>query len=394
MKILFIHNNYFRYSGEEQAAEGLATLLKEAGHEIAWYRRSSAELGESFVQKIKAFGTGVYNPKSVREVLKKIEYFQPDIIQIQNLYPLISPAILGPIRKLGIPIVMRCPNYRLFCPNGLHLTPQGQVCEACLGPGRELNCIRKNCEGDLLKSTGYALRNFTARKYWDLQNQVDVFIVQSIFQKDKFIANGIPAERISILPGLSPNLTLEPKGLTADQKLVTFVGRASQEKGILEFIEAATKLPEISFAIAGNISADLNDLPSKTPANVDWVGFLGQEDLDALYQRSRIVVVPSKWYEGFPNVITRAMMHKRPVITSNLGAMSSIIDHERNGLLVPPGDSLALTEAIKVLHSNLDRCQKYGGSGYKKAMQQYSNDSLYNLLLGTYQKAISQRNMQ
>ncbi|WP_282781810.1 glycosyltransferase family 4 protein [Phaeodactylibacter xiamenensis] len=387
MKILFIHNDYFRFSGEEHAAEGLAGLLTQAGHQVDWYRRSSAELGNSFAQKIKAFGTGVYNPVAVREVLSKIEDVQPDIVQIQNLYPLISPAILKPIKKKGIPVVMRCPNYRLFCPNGLHLTPQGEVCESCLGRGKELNCIRKNCESNLLKSTGYALRNYVARTYWSLREQVDVFIVQSEFQKRKFISNGIPGSKISILPGLSPELTVPPTDLTEESKLVTFVGRASREKGILEFVQAASQLPNIRFAVAGNISAEVAHLPEQSPSNIKWMGFLNSKELDHLYQQSRIIVIPSKWYEGFPNVITRAMMHKRPVITSNIGAMQSIIDHEKNGLLTPPGNSAALQEAIKHLYSDIARCQQLGLNGHAKATRLYSNAALLEALLKTYEMA-------
>ena len=387
MKILFIHNDYFRFSGEEHAAEGLAGLLTQAGHQVDWYRRSSAELGDGFAQKIKAFGTGVYNPVAVREVLQKIEAFQPDIIQIQNLYPLISPAILKPIKKKGIPVVMRCPNYRLFCPNGLHLTPKGKVCESCLEKGRELNCIAKNCEANIFKSIGYALRNYTARKFWNLQKEIDAFIVQSKFQKEKFITNGIPKSKISVLPGLSPELTIPPSELKTEDKLITFVGRASREKGIIEFVRAAEQLPNLSFAVAGNLSADLPELPSQSPPNIEWLGFLKPKPLDQLYQKSRIIVVPSKWYEGFPNVITRAMMHKRPVITSNIGAMQSVVDHKKNGLLVTPGNAVALGESIKQLSEEIDTCRAFGANGYAKANRLYSKESLLDGLFSTYEMA-------
>ncbi len=387
MKILYIHNNYAgNNSGEEHAAEGIVNLLQQNGHTVEWYRRSSNELKNSVIKKIMAFFTGVWNPIAVREVRQKLNEFQPDVVQIQNLYPLISPAIIKAIKKTGIPIVMRCPNYRLFCPTGLHLDNKRRVCEKCLGYGREIHCILKNCENNIFKSTGYALRNFTARKFWNILTDVNIYIVQSEFQKQKFITNGIPEEKIIIIPGLTPDISKNIENRTGT--LVTFVGRASEEKGIEEFVEAAKELPEIPFAVAGNINSSLSNLKNESPKNINWTGFLKGESLDKLYSNSRIIVVPSKWYEGFPNVITRAMKHGKPVITSNLGAMASIINHEQNGLLVEPGNIKELVKAIKHLYSHPETSIAYGKNGRKKANECYSSEVIYSQLINMYQSVI------
>ena len=163
MKILFIHNDYAKPSGEEHAAEGLASLLTQNGHIVEWYRRSSAEIGDSSKKKTQAFFSGFYNATAIQQVKEKIKKFNPDVVQVQNLYPLISPAVLKVIKKEGIPIVMRCPNYRIFCPNGLFLDNKGEVCEKCTGSLKEAWCILKNCEKSLAKSIGYSLRNMSAR---------------------------------------------------------------------------------------------------------------------------------------------------------------------------------------------------------------------------------------
>lgn len=385
MKILYIHNNYAsNNSGEEHAAEGIVNLLRANGHIVDWYRRSSHELAQSFYKKVFAICTGVWNPAAVKQVKEKLQTFKPDVVQVQNLYPLISPAILKAIKKSGIPVVMRCPNYRLFCPNGLHLDPKGQVCEACLSFGREIHCIRKNCEKNWIKSMGYALRNYTARKYWGILKNVDHYIVQSDFQKQKFAKNGIANEKITVVPGLTPEISATESHSTGS--LVSFVGRVSVEKGILEFIEAARMLPNISFAIAGGVDSSLLHLQKESTQNITWHGFLKGTALDALYSKSQIIVIPGKWYEGFPNVITRAMMHRKPVITSNLGAMASIIEHERNGLLVEPGNATALAEAISKLHSNTVLCKKYGEKGFTKAQKLYSSEAIYSILMEIYNK--------
>ena len=101
--------------------------------------------------------------------------------------------------------------------------------------------------------------------------------------------------------------------------------------------------------------------------------------------------MPSKWYEGFPNVIVRAMLLKRPVITTNIGAMQSIIDNGINGLLIPPADSLALTKAVNDLWNNTDLCTYMGIKGREKADALYSREEIYNTLMDIYNRAKENR---
>lgn len=383
MRILYIHNEYARTSGEEHASRELVELLREHRHEVRWFTRSSAEIADSAVGKIKALLTGIYNPSSAKALDKVLNEYKPDIVQVQNLYPLISTSIFSVLRRHGVPVVMRCPNYRLFCPSGLSLDPNGEVCERCWG-GHEINCVRLNCLGSRLKSLGYAARNAFATRTHHILNGVDVFIVQSEFQKQKFISQGIPAERIGIVAGISPVLQKENTGKLGEW--VSFVGRVSAEKGIYEFIEAARLNPDIPFKMAGNLDENFR-MPDVLPSNLEFVGFKKGADLDEFYINSRIIVVPSKWYEGFPNVIVRGMLHRKPVITTAIGAMQSIIDHGKNGLLVPPGNSQALGEAITTLWRDGDRCRRYGKSGHQKATREYSREEIYKSLISVYQKA-------
>lgn len=385
MKILFVHNSYSDVtpSGEEHASKELSALLEEHGHEVRWFKRSSDEIRTGFGQ-VKSFFTGIYNPSSARVLGSVLDDYKPDVVQVQNLYPLLSSSIFKPIRKRGIPVVMRCPNYRLFCPAGLCLNTKGEVCEKCFD-GKEWNCIKYNCEQGAMKSIGYAIRNWYSRVSNNIKNGVDVFIVQSEFQKQKFIEQGIPAEKLVILPGICPEI--KDKDLSPIGEYVTFVGRVSAEKGIYEFIEAAKKNSAISFKVAGLLDKNFVK-PKDCPSNVEFVGFLKGDALNDFYLRSRIIVVPSKWYEGFPNVITRGMLLKRPVITTNIGAMPSIIDNEVHGLLVEPGDSGQLSEAIKALYQDEKKCREYGEAGYKKASKQYSREAVYEMLIETYNKAI------
>ena len=218
----------------------------------------------------------------------------------------------------------------------------------------------------------------------NILRSVDCFIVQSEFQRQKFIDQGIPNGKIGILPGISP--VIESVSNQDIGKVVTFVGRVSAEKGINEFVDAAKRLPHISFKVAGNIDSKYH-IPDDVPSNIDFLGFVGGEDLNSLYRQSRIIVVPSKWYEGFPNVIIQGMLLERPIVTTNIGAMQSIIDDGVNGRLVPPGDATQLSSAIDELWHDKDLCIKMGVAGREKALTLYSRENIYKQLEAIYDRA-------
>ncbi len=60
-----------------------------------------------------------------------------------------------------------------------------------------------------------------------------------------------------------------------------------------------------------------------------------------------VLILPSTWYEGFPMIIAEAFAVGLPVIASNLGSMSSIVDHQRTGLHFEPGSASGLVDAVR-----------------------------------------------
>jgi len=383
MRLIISHNEYGAPSGEEHALRAIAGLLEESGHEVSWFLRSSADI-KGRAGKARAFFSGIHSVKSVRSIRRLLARKKFDIALVQNLYPLLSPSILPVFREHKIPVVMRCPNYRLFCPNGLHLSG-GKVCERCLG-GREYWCVLKNCECNFFKSTGYALRNAAARISRRISDYVDVFVVLSEFQRQRFIAGGISPQQIEVLPNIAPSydeLFLGDSGV-----LVSFVGRASPEKGIEDFVATAALLPEVPFAVAGNFE-QMPGIDIKAPDNVQWMGFLKGEALENFYRLSRILVSPGRWFEGFPNVITSAMAAGKPVIASRLGAVPEIVEHEKTGLLFEPGDVQELFAAIKRLYADPELCARMGNAGRIKANTVYSRETVYERWMGVFEKAIA-----
>jgi len=387
VRVLLVHNDYARPSGEEHACESIARLLEERGHCVTWFGKSSAGIPGSLAGKTRAFFSGIHSFRSRREMAELLRGSDFDIVQVQNLYPLLSPSILAPVRRRGIPIVMRCPNYRLFCPTGLLLSG-GRLCEKCMGTGGELWCVLKNCAGSLPKSLGYALRNAFARITGMIRENVAVFVVLSEFQRRRFIDRGIPADRVEVVPNMIAGSALAPPAEPGEGSTISFVGRLSPEKGIADFLAAARALPELRFAVAGDASA-MPEAVAGAPPNVLFHGFLSGERLAEFYRETRILVCCSKWFEGFPNVLVEAMCAGRPVVATRIGALPEIVEEGVTGLLYEPGNVPQLVERLRRLWAEPGLCREMGMAGRQKATTEYSRDRCYERLMWVYQKALA-----
>lgn len=363
-------------------------LLTIHNHHIIIYSKDSSKINGNFAKKTDAFFKGIYSIESKNSVRKFIQHYKPDIVQIQNLYPLISPSILSVIHDAGIPIVMRLSNYRLVCPNGLLLSHR-EFCTRCRG-GREWWCILKNCEGEIPKSFGYAIRNWVARIFKFYVNNVTVYYAQTDFQRNFMIREGFPEDRIDVIPNM---VYVNKNADTILGEKVLFVGRLSTEKGVDVFLDAASKFPDIPFSMAGD-NPLMPDLKYNRPSNLEVLGFVNKEELNHHYSTARFIVVPSIWYEGFPNVILEAMKHNKPVICSRIGGLPEIVDDGKTGLLFEPDNVDDLVSKIRFLHNRPELCTKMGQAGRQKVMNEYSPEKYYERLMTVYEKAIGiQRTM-
>jgi glycosyltransferase involved in cell wall biosynthesis len=383
MRILIIHNKYGALGGEDTMVERISGLLRDNGHEVDFWLEEGVPLHAGLRLKARAFVRGIYSLDSARKVRQRISSFRPDIVQVQNVYPMLSPSVLPAIRRLGFPVVMRCSNYRLVCPSGLFLS-HGQVCERCLG-GREYWCVLRNCENSIPKSVGYSVRNFAARILRLFEANVTMFYAQTEFQKKKLVEGGIPAERIDTIPNMV-EIPECPNGAVAGG-YVGFSGRLSPEKGIKTLLDAAKNCRQIPFRLAGHFGR-MPDAEKDKPANVELLGYLDESRLDRFYRDSRICVTPSVWYEGFPGVIIEAMLRAKPVICSRIGGMPEIVDDGVTGLLFNPGDSKDLAAKIEWLWTHPDLCIEMGRAGREKAVREYSPARYYERLMNTYSRAL------
>jgi len=386
MKILVIHNEYGAISGEEIALGHVVDLLTERGHQIRRYTRSSAEMDHMRFAKPRALLAGLGNPASRKQIRGVLSDFRPDVALVKNLYPFVSPAILPVIKKAGIPIVMSVANYRLMCPTGLHMS-DGKVCERCTG-GREYHCALRNCEHNLPKSIGYALRNYVARKAGWYKENVSAYICASHFLRGKLSAAGFDRLRLHVIPNLVPDSLVSQTLPAADAgTYIAYLGRISEEKGVPTILRAAQLCPEIEFRLAGKLRESYQ-LPTPIPPNVKLIGHVHKADLTPFLSGARMLISASECYETFGMSVAEAALHERPVVVSRIGVFPEFVEEEKTGLLFQPGDATELAGKIRRLWQSPDLCRQMGKAGRQRALREYSRDMYYQRISAVFKSVL------
>lgn len=163
--------------------------------------------------------------------------------------------------------------------------------------------------------------------------------------------------------------------------IVGTIARSSEQKGIEYLLHAVKRIikqfPDITFIIAGEglWMKKLGDLSIGLGIS-DKVKFLGfTDDIPEILSVMDIFVLPSLW-EGMPNVVLEAMAAGKPVIATDTGGSKDIIDSNINGVLVEPGNSEALAEAILKLLGNPEQRQRLGESARETVKERFPIDKM------------------
>jgi glycosyltransferase involved in cell wall biosynthesis len=158
---------------------------------------------------------------------------------------------------------------------------------------------------------------------------------------------------------------------------VLYVGRLSEEKGVLELAAAARDLPLV---VAG-----AGHLASRVPG---LVGPVPPRELGGYYDRASVVAVPSR-REGYGLTAREAMAHGRPVVASAVGGLLEAIDDGVTGVLVPPRDVAALREALEDLLVDAAKRKRLGAAARAYAVEHFSREAEVEALLAVYAEALS-----
>ena len=178
-------------------------------------------------------------------------------------------------------------------------------------------------------------------------------------------------------------------GLPEDRPIVLFVGRFAGAKGLAELLAVWPRIGDrfdAECVLCGFVP--YND-PYPIPTGIQHVtvrGWTGQPEL--LYRAADVFVQPSH-VEGMSNALLEAMASGLPVVATTVGAAPQMIEDGVDGLLVPPGDSEALGNALVRLLEDADLRREMGRRAGESVRSRYSISDVANRIEARYKLATS-----
>jgi glycosyltransferase involved in cell wall biosynthesis len=180
-----------------------------------------------------------------------------------------------------------------------------------------------------------------------LLSTVDLFLAPSQFVKEKFSEVGFPAEKIVVLPNF---LDFEPaESLLEPESYAIFIGRLSEEKGLLTLLKVFKELPNLPLKIMGEgpLENGLKEfVRNNQMKNVAFTGFVDGNVKKKILSRAQILIFPSECFESFGYSIIESHACGVPVIASAIGGAKELIVEGENGFLFEPGNPDDLREKI------------------------------------------------
>lgn len=211
--------------------------------------------------------------------------------------------------------------------------------------------------------------------------------VVCISEHDRHVAlrMGIPDKKLRVvLNGIAlnapPKRPLEigwPDGCLK----VLFVGRFDAQKGVDVLLAAVKALQgSVHAVLAGGVVLG-DGAKFGIPENATLAGWLTRSEIESLFSQADVLVVPSRW-EGFGLIAVEGMRAGLPVVASNVGGLKEVVLDGVTGVLVQPGSSEALCDALIGL--NRERRVDLGIAGRSRFVELYTVDRVHSELLSIY----------
>lgn len=374
MKILLINDYASLVGGAEVIALTLRDGLREYGHDARLFTSRARPDGGPSVADYTCFGTtsgwrtafqcaNVAAWWRLRQVLAE---FQPDVVHVMMFLTQLSPLILPLLRSR--PSIYQVNWYRPICPRGTKMLPHGTMCTVPAG----IVCLQAGCV--VTQDWPLVMAQMGLWQCW--QSAFDLIVPISETVRRRLSAHGIQATA----PPLIGTVPRSPRRPLADPPLVACAARLTPEKGVDVLLRAFATVhghqPKARLVIAGD-GPERNHLESLAVtlglgAAVRFLGHLSRTEMEKALETAWVQVVPSRWSEPYGIVALEAMMRGTAVIASGEGGLAEIVQPGQTGLLVPPGDHIALGETLLTLVNDRKLAERMGRASHTVALARYT----------------------
>jgi glycosyltransferase involved in cell wall biosynthesis len=384
MNILMLHNRYLVPGGEDQSAAAEANLLQQHG--------CSVELLEEDNRRVEQLGNArtamrtIWSSESFHRIHDKLRTRKFDVLHVQNFFPLWSPSVYYAAAKCNIPVVQTLRNYRLMCVNAVFFR-DSHVCEDCLEkqfpwPGILHACYRDSRAASAVVAGMSGIHHLAGT--W--RTKIHVYVALTEFARNKYIAGGLPAEKILVKPNF---VYPSPQPGSGQGGYALFVGRLSPEKGITTLLNAwQASANALSLKIVGDGPlSGIVEAAARENRAIEYLGRRSSDEVAQLMGRAEFLVFPTECYEGMPRTVIESFAVGTPVLASNLGSTANMIVPGETGFHFTPGSVAELRERVEWCSQNLDQVRAMRRRARQAFENSYTGAANAGMLLRIYERA-------
>jgi glycosyltransferase involved in cell wall biosynthesis len=391
--------------GAELIAYKQAKLLQQMGHDVRvfsgrlgghWFRpqRVKHEHGTFQITRVSLSAQDIsgtswdFNSPDIRhEFCRTLDDFAPDIVHFHNIVGL-SIGMLDECYDRQIPTVMTLHDYWGICFKNTLLKNNDNICKQ--GGLVCLDC-RETLAGRLPLPS--PVRN--AHILLALR-QVDRLITPSRYVAERYAANGVPGDKITVIQNGIDVENFAPGQRGTAGLTLGFIGHLGKHKGLEVLLHALTLMDtsKVRLLVVGT-GEDAERLQTfcherGLDAYVTFYGHVENRRIATIYRQIDVLVVPSVWPENSPVTITEAMASGIPVIASDVGGIGELVDDGVTGYLIPLRDSLAIAERVGRFLARPELLKTMGEKARVK-IQAYQMQQQVERIVDVYRQIITER---
>ena len=406
MKIILAHYKYYIQGGPERYLFKFMKLAESHGVEVVPFSvnypsNAPSEFSDFFVGRATAGGNydasnhspqyllegawhEFHNHQAAAQLRSLIQKTNPDM-----LYVLIPGQLTADIFRVAkeahLPILLRISDFRLICGKNL-LMRQEEICTDCIhGDYRPM--VKHRCvKGSKALSILRALSCDYTRRF-HRYDRVDAVITPPEYTKKLLVESGFfPERKVFVNPTFIDCTKIIPNFTPGDYVLC--LGRFSEEKGFRYVVEAMQYLKDlpVQLAITGTEEGCDEALKRQIEAlgirdKIRFTGFVKGKALEDLTKGALCVACPAVWYENMPNVVLESYAYGKPVIASNLGSLTELVEDGKTGLLFEPKNTQKIASCIRCLAEHPEKTQEMGENARKFCEEKYTPEAHWQRFL-------------
>jgi glycosyltransferase involved in cell wall biosynthesis len=233
------------------------------------------------------------------------------------------------------------------------------------------------------------------------KGDIETAILENICPPEKIrhLGNGIDIARFN--PVHTGKRTVPGVAIRENEPVVGFVGRLVVEKGVLDLLQAARlvlqEIPSAKFLIVGRTDDEKSDSLTTEVAETWGVSdaciFTGwRDDLPELYALMDVFALPSH-REGFPRTPMEASAMGVPCVVTDIRGCREVVEHGRNGLLVPLRDIRALADALIELMTDKAKARRMGEEGRRMARERFDEQLVFEKVKAEYARLLAEKGL-